>query len=156
MNSIIAELRNVPYAPEPNSAKFVLSTELPRSALITSAFGFVFSPQGMLLVNEDRGWDIPGGHIEAGEQPEGAMLREVLEETRIAVRSLGLVGYQHIHLEAGAPPDYPYPAPDSYQVFFLAEPISVSNRGESDGDAQARFWEIRDAVSLGETAFGVL
>lgn len=32
-----------------------------------------------------RGWEIPGGHLEAGESPSEAMLRELQEET-------GLVG----------------------------------------------------------------
>ena len=32
-----------------------------------------------------RGWDMPGGHVERGERPEEAVLREVEEETGIAV-----------------------------------------------------------------------
>jgi 8-oxo-dGTP pyrophosphatase MutT (NUDIX family) len=144
MRQIVSELRNVPYAPKPNAATFVVATDMPPSSLITSAFAFVFSVLGVLLVNEGRDWDIPGGHIEPGEEPEETMRREVLEETGVVVRALGLIGYQHIHLEEQAPAGYRYPAPDSYQVFFLAEPISGSIGGEPGRDPSALFWKIDD------------
>lgn len=37
-------------------------------------------------------WGLPGGHIEYGEAPEDAVRRELQEELRIAVPSLGEVG----------------------------------------------------------------
>ena len=36
-----------------------------------------------------RGWEIPGGHLEPGESPEQALLREVLEETGLDVSIIG-------------------------------------------------------------------
>ena len=33
----------------------------------------------------ERGWEIPGGHLNSGESPEQALIREVLEETGLDV-----------------------------------------------------------------------
>ncbi len=56
--------------------------------------------QGLLIGRIDkRGrmlWSLPKGHIEAGESPEDAALREVLEETGIKssiTRSLGVIDF---------------------------------------------------------------
>ena len=38
------------------------------------------------------GWELPGGHCEAGEDPALTAVREVGEETGLAVRIVGLVG----------------------------------------------------------------
>lgn len=35
----------------------------------------------LFVEHPERGWEIPGGHIEEGEQPEQALHRELLEET---------------------------------------------------------------------------
>lgn len=81
----------------------------------TSAGGFVFDhrgdvPRAALIARHDRSgqllWSLPKGHLEDGETPEQAAVREVREETGIhgnIVASLGTIdfwfmaGNQRIH-----------------------------------------------------------
>ncbi len=70
-----------------------------------SAGGFVLdhsgaSPKVALIARRDRRgrlvWSLPKGHIEEGESPEDAAVREVLEETGIRgsiVASLGTIDF---------------------------------------------------------------
>ncbi|HSP56131.1 MAG TPA: NUDIX domain-containing protein [Dehalococcoidia bacterium] len=63
----------------------------------TSAGGIVFRDGQVLLLQRTGGeWVMPKGHIEAGESPEAAAMREVLEETGLTatvVRPAGETQY---------------------------------------------------------------
>lgn len=49
-------------------------------------------------------WDIPGGFMEAGETPEEALAREVLEETGLQARAFRLLGiFPDTYGKEGAP-----------------------------------------------------
>jgi ADP-ribose pyrophosphatase YjhB (NUDIX family) len=73
----------------------VLPTDLTVAAVVPK--------DGRYLVVEERASGVvvvtqPGGHIEAGESPEQAVIRETLEETRCTVEVDGLLGvYLWIH-----------------------------------------------------------
>lgn len=87
----------------------------------------------------ERGWDIPGGHLEPGETAEQAMCREVLEETGRIVKPVKQFGYQHIRIEGEVPDDYRYPTPAGYQLFFLAKVVGGERFGPTQEVARWRY-----------------
>lgn len=60
---------------------------------IVAASAWVTNDEGhVLLVRTKRGWDIPGGQVEEGEDIVSACAREVLEESGIIVEIGNLMG----------------------------------------------------------------
>lgn len=101
---------------------FVRSGWLPPTELTSAAFGLIFDGDAILLARlVDRGWEVPGGHLEPGESAEEAMRREVLEETGVVVGGASVFAHQRIRLLSPRPDGYRYPYPEGYQVFFRAE-----------------------------------
>jgi 8-oxo-dGTP pyrophosphatase MutT (NUDIX family) len=68
-----------------------------------TASAFVVSTRGVVLHRHRRLgiWVQPGGHIDAGESPEAACVRETKEETGLAVRHLEPVELFHVDVHAG-------------------------------------------------------
>lgn len=58
--------------------------ELVPNDIVTSVHGYCFYEGKIVLVHvEGRGFNIPGGHIEAGETPEETLHREAYEEAYV-------------------------------------------------------------------------
>jgi len=53
---------------------------------VSAVFLVAISSGGMLVTRNERGWDIPGGHLEKGETPYGALKREVMEEVGALIK----------------------------------------------------------------------
>ena len=77
-----------------NSNKWI-EAKVPRGLEIRQVYGFVFSPDGRIVLLEDEGiFNLPGGKPEDGESMSETLIREAEEEVQITISSLNYLGYQ--------------------------------------------------------------
>jgi NAD+ diphosphatase len=106
----------------------------------------VTDPQDRLLLARNALWpqrrvSILAGFVEAGESAEQAVVREVQEETGIAVASVHYLGSQ------------PWPLPQSLMLGFRAAAASTQIQVDADEIAEANWYsrdELRTAIDSGE------
>ena len=73
-----------------------------QTSFTVSAAGVITNENGeVLLLNHVfrpvSGWGLPGGFLDAGEQPEAAFRREIREETGLELSNVSLVRIRTIH-----------------------------------------------------------
>ena len=114
--------RDLPWLPSGSVCRTMLSPILPPRALITMAAVFAFDKDRLLLVDlVERGWDIPGGHLEGQEPPEEAVRREAREEAGARLGQLHVLAHNQVTIADSPPLGHPYPHPVSYIVFYLSQ-----------------------------------
>jgi len=85
-------------------------------------------------------WALPGGLVELGESVQGATIREIKEETGLAVELEGLLDVQtDLHLDSGSRIEYHYVLVD-----YLAKP--VSGRVRLNAESSDSGWFTRGQV----------
>jgi 8-oxo-dGTP diphosphatase len=72
------------------------TTPLVAVAVVTSELGVLIGRR----VDGTPPWAFPSGKVESGESPDAAAVREVLEETGLTARPVGVLG-QRIHPQTG-------------------------------------------------------
>ena len=117
------------------SWEFILSDQLPERESSTAVCCVTTYQNKLVLVRNKRNWEIPAGHIEAGETVEEAIKREVLEETCGVIENPQFFGYKEVVAKEPVPLRdnsgfYPNPG---YVIFFHAEANSFLEKPfESD------------------------
>jgi len=96
------------------------------------------------LITRGLSWEIPGGGLDAGEDPETAVRRECLEEAGIRIRSLVPLLSYHLGLDTLWNPTYLYHA-DSFD-----EIQHTPARGEVVGRAWVPLLRAQEMIRRGE------
>ena len=162
MEQLIAKYNDIRWLPPGAEITLIKSTELPAIELVTAVLTLCFSGNRLLMIKHDeRGWDIPGGHIEPGETLEETLRREVLEEAGATLSELKCFAHFKTHLNGAKPLAYQYPYPTAYMVCYLSKLGSLTEfKGEfetsdrillSPKEAQSIDW-IKNNHELYETA----
>ncbi|TCZ79486.1 NUDIX domain-containing protein [Paenibacillus albiflavus] len=115
--------------------------QLPSVDKVTSVHGICFDKDRILLVHvKDRGFSIPGGHVEDNELLEQALHREVHEEGYVKGRISGLLGMIKVNHQENPnfDPNGKYPM-IGYQVFYRME-ITECLPYARENEATARVW----------------
>lgn len=147
---IVRADKNVIGLPFPNETRLVITDQQPDQQCITCSFVLAFVGDRLLLTNLNaRGWDIPGGHMEAGETPEEAARRELYEETGARVDELNFLGYEVIRLLGDKPDGYKYPYPDSYMVFYGARISAMEDYTANEESAGRGLFDPKQACVTG-------
>ncbi len=94
---------------------------LPDEEKCSAAFCVAIASDAVVMVREDRGWGMAGGHLELDETIEQALLRECNEEAGFTPVNPRLFAYRRII--ANTPVKHPnpmqtYPFPVSYIAYY--------------------------------------
>jgi len=97
----------------------------------------IVNPEGKLLLIRSHKWHdrwvIPGGHVELGETLEGALRREILEETGLVVHDVQFLLFQEFIYD---------PSFWQHRHFIFFEYVCHANRSEVtlNSEAQEYLW----------------
>jgi 8-oxo-dGTP diphosphatase len=99
-----------------------------RPLVLVSAAALVRSDGRLLIQQRPAGkpmaglWELPGGKVEDGEHPEGALIREIREELGIELKTSDMEAFAFVS--------------HAYETFHLLMPVFLIRRW--DGEVEAR------------------
>ena len=109
---------------------FEATTQMPPAALTSIAGGVVFYGDRFVLANvPGRGWEIIGGRIDLGEDPEETFRREAHSQLGVSLSHVRMLGLLRIEHKGPKPPNCPYPYPVAYGVQYIGIALDLEPFG---------------------------
>ena len=111
----------------------------PAHALQVSVKGVIVRDRRVLLLRNERDeWELPGGRIEPGETDAEALVREMQEETGLAVEAGPLLGGERRPAQDG----------DVLDIRDYAATVTGGTLRPGDDAADARWVDLADLAAL--------
>lgn len=130
----------------PNYIQWLRSRVGHEKVILVFAGGCILNKRGEVLLQKrgSGGWGFPGGAIEVGESIEEAAVREVREETGLAVEVTRLIGIY-------SDPDMTYPNGDQAHSICIGLMFRVTGgelRCDGDETLELRYFPLDEAPPL--------
>ncbi|WP_055591250.1 NUDIX domain-containing protein [Peterkaempfera griseoplana] len=153
MASTVIDTVTVPWILPPHRMDLLLSDGIPEGYTVTTGFVLAVDRDDRTLLTRvdrpGRGWEVPGGHLDPGEEPRSAAARELAEEAGLVVPAAGLVllGGQRITLVADPPAGYGYPRL-AFMAFYTVrlDGRGAPTRPHPESECVEAAWVERDEV----------
>ena len=147
---VILETRKDPiWAPPGSELVVVKDKQIPPLELVVTVHVLCFKADRILMVlHQDRGWDVPGGHVEPGETLEAALVRETYEESGASICNITPVGHIKLTLTGPRPDGWKYPYPEGYLLFYYAEFEKFYNIALDHETTDRRLFTPKEAATI--------
>lgn len=101
--------------------------EAPKDIPVTSCMVIAVHNRSHVVISRpERGWGLPGGHVEKDETPQEAVVRELHEEAAVIIdpKTLRVVGGWRAKKIRKTEANSKYPD-EAFQLLFIAEVVTV-------------------------------
>lgn len=133
------------------SFEFFLDENFPNLDLITFTFWVIFWEENKIWITKNhRGWELPGWHIEPGEDLETSLNRELKEELWVETWDYKLVWYKKItNFKKTKNRNWLfYPFPNSYIVFFIWKSLSEKKYSFCKDTIDSKLCSLEEALEI--------
>ncbi|MFA6593903.1 MAG: NUDIX hydrolase [Candidatus Buchananbacteria bacterium] len=114
---------------------------VPQNLKISQVSGYCLDNNNqVLIIKNEHGWGLPGGHPEEGESVEQSLRREILEEADATVGSFKLFGY----IEVNDPQNESIEGRDYVQLRFICRLAEISDFSAGFETSERAFVSIAD------------
>ncbi|KKP43247.1 MAG: hypothetical protein A2639_02980 [Candidatus Staskawiczbacteria bacterium RIFCSPHIGHO2_01_FULL_34_27] len=144
-NNIIQAFPKDFWEQEQSNIEFILTDDAPADIPFTAVKMLLFDDHKLLLTKVPRGWDIPTGHKEEGEDIAEAVKRETLEETGVVANQMIFIGYLKLIKAAQNEQNKKYPPVSAIGV-FVCKDFTVSDFSEPLHEATERCFQEIDKI----------